>query len=115
MSQHWIYINSASYRRFIEASKEKRGLLFATGAALGGISMLIGYLVANATNPNFEAEGYKDKQAELAKLPMHAQVRLAISVTPCLPTCSQPGSDCVWCGPFIPSRSSVSLCAPCQQ
>jgi hypothetical protein len=33
-------------------------------------------LQANATNPNFEEEGYKDKQAELAKLPMHAQVRL---------------------------------------
>lgn len=31
-------------------------------------------LQANATNPNFEKEGYKDKQAELAKLPMHAQV-----------------------------------------
>lgn len=37
--------------------------------------MLAGYLVANATNPNFEEEGYKDKQAELAKLPLHAQVQ----------------------------------------
>eukprot|EP00775_Hariotina_reticulata_P012961 gene12961-13090_t len=28
----------------------------------------------NATNPHMEQEGYKNKEDELAKLPMHAQV-----------------------------------------
>lgn len=37
----------------------------------------------NVTNPNVEAEGYKDKQAELAKLPMHSQV------CDCLPPAAQ--------------------------
>jgi hypothetical protein len=92
MSQHWIYINSAGYRRFIEASKERRGLLFTTGAALGGLSMLAGYLIANATNPNYEEEGYKDKQAELAKLPLHAQVQC--NPTKCLQSTSLAATLC---------------------
>lgn len=74
MSQHWIWINSAGYRRFVEASREKRSLLYVAGAALSGALMFAGYVVANATNPDFEAEGYKSKQAELAKLPLQSQV-----------------------------------------
>lgn len=74
MSQHWIYINSASYRQFVEATKERKWLLVATGAALAGVSMAAGWLVANATNPHFEEEGYKSKKAELEKLPLHSQV-----------------------------------------
>jgi hypothetical protein len=75
MSQNWIFINSPSYRRFIEVSKEKRWMLYAAAAAASGVSLFAGYVVVNATNPNFEEEGYKDKKTELAKLPMHSQVR----------------------------------------
>jgi len=74
MSQNWIWINSPGYRRFVEASKERKWLLVTTGAALAGISMVAGYVVANATNPHYEDEGYKNKQDELKKLPLHSQV-----------------------------------------
>lgn len=75
MSQNWIWINSPGYRRFIEASKEKRWMLYSASAVLAGVSLVAGYVVINATNPDYEAEGYKDKQEELAKLPYHSQVR----------------------------------------
>lgn len=76
MSQHWIWINSASYRRFVDSTRDRKWLLALTGCAFAGVSMVAGYVIANATNPNFEDEGYKDKQAELAKLPYNQQVRL---------------------------------------
>jgi hypothetical protein len=78
MSQNWIFINSAAYRNFVAASKERRSLLYSAGAVLGGISMAVGYVVMNLTNTGFEEEGYKSKQAELAKLPMHSQVRARV-------------------------------------
>lgn len=74
MSQHWIYINSPGYRRFVEATKSKRWLLWGTTLALGGLGTLAANVVMNTTNPNMAEEGYKSKDAELAKLPMHAQV-----------------------------------------
>jgi hypothetical protein len=76
MSQHWIYINSPTYRRFIAASTERKSLLYMATAVLGGASLVAGYLTMNATNPNVAEEGYKKKDAELAKLPMHSQVPL---------------------------------------
>jgi hypothetical protein len=74
MSQHWIYINSPGYRRFVEATKQKKWLLWGTTLALGGIGTLAATMVMNTTNPKMAEEGYKNKDAELAKLPMHAQV-----------------------------------------
>jgi hypothetical protein len=76
MSQHWIYINSPGYRRFVEASKQKKWLLWGTTLALGGLGTLAANMVMNTTNPKMAEEGYKNKDEELAKLPMNAQVRL---------------------------------------
>jgi hypothetical protein len=74
MSQHWIYINSPGYRRFVEASKQKKWLLWGTTLALGGLGTLAANMVMNTTNPKMAEEGYKNKDEELAKLPMNAQV-----------------------------------------
>jgi hypothetical protein len=74
MSQHWIYINSPSYRRFVEASKQKKWLLWGTTLALGGLGTLAANMVMNTTNPKMAEEGYKNKDEELAKLPMNVQV-----------------------------------------
>lgn len=74
MSQHWIYINSPAYRRFVEASKENRWLLWGAALALGGVGWAAASTVSNLTNRDYEAEGYKSKNEELSKLPMHSQV-----------------------------------------
>jgi hypothetical protein len=75
MSQHWIYINSSAYRRFVEASKTKKWLLWGATFALTGLGAVAANLTMNATNPHMEEEGYKRKEEELSQLPMHAQVR----------------------------------------
>lgn len=77
MAHHWIFINSAGYRRFIQATNERKGLLFTSALGLAGASLALGYAVINFTNPDYEQEGYKSKQAELSKLPMHSQVRFS--------------------------------------
>lgn len=74
MSQHWIYINSPGYRRFVEATKQHKWLLWGTTLVLGGAAAVVSNVVMNTTNPNMAEEGYKSKENELSKLPMHAQV-----------------------------------------
>jgi hypothetical protein len=77
MSQNWIWINSASYRRFVGASRDNRWLLLGATVMLGGAGAIMAAVTAQMTNPNYAEEGYKSKQAELAQLPLQSQVRTA--------------------------------------
>jgi hypothetical protein len=77
MAAHWIFINSAAYRRFVDASRGRPLLFWGATAGLFGAAALAAQAVMGLTNPNMEAEGARDRSEELARLPMHAQARRA--------------------------------------
>lgn len=74
MSQNWLYINSPRWRTFVAATRENRLLFWGSTGIACAAAALAATLTMNATNPNMEAEGYKDKSQELARLPLHTQV-----------------------------------------
>jgi hypothetical protein len=75
MSQNWIFINSPLYRRFIASSRERPWLFWGATAGLFGAAAATTSLVMGATNPNWQTEHERDVSAQVAKMPMHAQVQ----------------------------------------
>lgn len=75
MSHNWVFINSAGYRRFIERSRESRWLFWGATAGLFGAAVLAANVTMEITNPGLDEEAGRDHSEQLAKLPMHTQVR----------------------------------------
>ncbi len=80
MSQNWLYINSPAWRAFVHAGKENRMLFLGSTAVILAIGAVAATATINATNPNYEAEGYKDVSDQISKLPMDVQVRMQCSM-----------------------------------
>jgi len=68
MSGHWIYINSPSYRRFVEASRRNPWLFAGSTAALLYAASQASELAAEATNPGYREQGASGDAA--ADLPL---------------------------------------------
>lgn len=75
MAAHWIFINSPRYRAFVEASKTNRLLFWGVTGGLAAAGGMLAAVVSGLTNPDYAAEGVKDKSDQVAKLALQDQVR----------------------------------------
>jgi Spy/CpxP family protein refolding chaperone len=73
MAQHWIFMNSATYRRFVDSSRQNPVIFWGATGLLCAAASLAASLTMNATNPNMEADGYRDRSEEFSRMPAQAQ------------------------------------------